>query len=61
MSAVFLIFSQIKALEQSNANSLVTGNVLSDLTEDDSLRSARIKVLKVLGTCYAVISKNNPP
>ena len=41
----------------SNGNSVVTGNALSHLTVDDSLRSARIKVSKIPETCCAVVLK----
>ena len=57
----FGFFSQIKVSKESNDNALVIGNVLSDLTVGDSLRSARIKVLKIPELCGAVVSKNGPP
>ena len=42
VSAVFWIFSQIKAPKETNGSALATENVLSDPTVNDSLRSARI-------------------
>ena len=48
-------------LKEPNGNALITENVLSCVTVDDSLRSAHIKVSKPPGFFSPVVLKNGCP
>ena len=57
---VTAVFPQIEFVGKSNGPVPVIGNVFTYTSIDDSLRSTRIKVLKIPRKRHAVISKNTP-